>query len=436
MRFPGLAIFDESFHRDYLTPAGKKAARKQVHMLMKKVAVSLALLLGAIPLIGATLGDPAAPLQIAEWIKGGPVNLADGKDKTVYVVEFWATWCPPCRTSIPHLTELQKKFKDKGVVFIGISDEKPEVIRNFVQKMGDKMDYVVAADKDRKTFTAYMRAFGINGIPHAFVVDKQGRIAWQGHPMAELEQTIQAILDGKHDINAARKRAEGQQLIEQFYEIAGDDSKKAEADKLAKQIEQLDKELDGIVPGEKFDAEKAVKLVKLDRIMGEYRQAVFTGKTEEEADTILKPAKELALPDIDLDDFKNSVRLQYAFSQYMSEATGKAEDTKLTELAAKIDPAGCKQGMLLNELAWVLLTDSRVKKRNFPLAVKLAKAALDLSDGKNPAFLDTYARALADSGKIDEAIAQQKKAVEAASDKEMKAELEQTLQAYIKKASK
>lgn len=386
--------------------------------------------------IAAALGDPAAALQIAEWVKGGPVALADGKGKTVYVVEFWATWCPPCRTSIPHLTELQKKFKDKGVVFLGVSNEKPEVIRPFVDKMGDKMDYVVAADKDRKTSAAYMGAYGAKGIPHAFVVDKEGRVVWQGHPMAELEETIQAILDGKFDLNSARRRAEAQELLEKFYELAGDDSRKEEVDKLGRQIESLDKELNGIVPGEKFNAENARRLIKLDRVMGEYREAVFAGKKPEEADVLLRPAKDLAPAGFDVDDFKKGVLLQYAFRQYMMEAAGKADSAKLTDLAAQLDPSGCKQSMLLNEMAWGLLSDSRIKKRDVPLAFKLAKAAFDLSEGKEPAIIDTYARALAESGKLDEAIAQQKRAVELATDKDVKAALEETLKSYVQRAAK
>ena len=75
----------------------------------------------ALSAVSAELGDPAAPLQIAEWVKGKPVDLAADKGKKIFVVEFWATWCGPCRASIPHLTEMQKKFKDKNVVFIGVS---------------------------------------------------------------------------------------------------------------------------------------------------------------------------------------------------------------------------------------------------------------------------------------------------------------------------
>ena len=117
------------------------------------------LALGAAPLTAAELGMDAPPLNISKFVKGDPVVLAKGKGSQVYVVEFWATWCGPCRTSIPHLTELQKKFKSQNVTFIGISDETVDKVKPFVDEMGAKMDYVVAVDDDRKTFANYMEAF-------------------------------------------------------------------------------------------------------------------------------------------------------------------------------------------------------------------------------------------------------------------------------------
>jgi thiol-disulfide isomerase/thioredoxin len=142
----------------------------------------------------AERGDPAAALKINQWIKGGPVDPTDGKN--IYVVEFWATWCPPCRVSIPHLTALQKRFKDKGVLFVGISDEPPTTVKPFVTKMADKMDYTIACDDDRQTFAAYMRAYRHDGIPTAFIVDKNGKVLWDGHPMAGLDKAIEAVLAG------------------------------------------------------------------------------------------------------------------------------------------------------------------------------------------------------------------------------------------------
>lgn len=128
--------------------------------------------------------DSAPPLNVAEWIKGPPVQLEEGKGKTVFVVEFWATWCPPCRTSMPHLTEVQEKYKDRGVVIVGVSTEKKETVREFVEgKKKEKIGYRIAVDNNRATWNAYMKAAGAPGIPHAFVIDKDGRIAWRGHPL-------------------------------------------------------------------------------------------------------------------------------------------------------------------------------------------------------------------------------------------------------------
>ena len=77
----------------------------------------------------AELGDPAAQLKYLKWVKGEPVRIKKG---SIYIVEFWATWCGPCKVSIPHLTEMQAKYKDKGVTIIGVSDEKIEKVKPFV----------------------------------------------------------------------------------------------------------------------------------------------------------------------------------------------------------------------------------------------------------------------------------------------------------------
>src|SRR5437762_6606240 len=133
------------------------------------------------------IGDPDPKLEVKEFVKGDPVKQFD-KGKT-YVVEFWATWCGPCRTSIPHVTELQKKHKD--VVFIGVSvwERDQSGVKPFVKEMGDKMDYRVAMDdvaegakgNEGKMAKNWMTAAEQDGIPAAFIVNGEGKVAWIGH---------------------------------------------------------------------------------------------------------------------------------------------------------------------------------------------------------------------------------------------------------------
>ena len=68
----------------------------------------------------ANIGSKAPKLQIEHWVKGAPVDINKANEKKIHVIEFWATWCGPCRTSIPHLTKLQKKFKNQGVTILSL----------------------------------------------------------------------------------------------------------------------------------------------------------------------------------------------------------------------------------------------------------------------------------------------------------------------------
>jgi thiol-disulfide isomerase/thioredoxin len=131
------------------------------------------------------VGDAAPEIQAAGWINGDAVSLAK-LSKNIVVVEFWATWCPPCRKSIPHLIELNEKYKDKGVTIIGLSDEPMAKVKPFATDM--KMSYIVGAGS--KTGGAY----GVKGIPHAFIVAPGGKVVWSGHPADGLEQAITAAL--------------------------------------------------------------------------------------------------------------------------------------------------------------------------------------------------------------------------------------------------
>jgi thiol-disulfide isomerase/thioredoxin len=171
------------------------------------------------------VGDPAPALKVGKWVQGEAVSAL--QTGTVYLVEFWATWCGPCRASIPHLNEIHKKFADRGLVVIGQNCwERDEAkVEPFVKEMGDKMTYRVAlddkADGSRGAMAAtWMQAAGQGGIPSAFLVDKDSRITWIGHPVAIEERVIEETLAGTRDLakasadyaEALRKREEVRQL--------------------------------------------------------------------------------------------------------------------------------------------------------------------------------------------------------------------------------
>ena len=143
----------------------------------------------------------ASKLFISEWLKGNPVDVTDGKK--IYIVEFWATWCPPCRTSIPHLSELQKKYKD-SVTIIGVTGKAKEAqrgvtleqVRKFVADENSDIEYTVALDKDGKSSKAYQGRYNFKWIPHAYVISKKGNVIWYGHPMS-LDGVLEKIVDAK-----------------------------------------------------------------------------------------------------------------------------------------------------------------------------------------------------------------------------------------------
>lgn len=385
-------------------------------------------------LLAAELGDPAPPIQISEWVKGQPVNLADGKGKKVYVVEFWATWCPPCRASIPHLTELQKKFKDKDVVFVGVTTEKPDVVRKFVDQMGNKMDYVVAIDKDDGTSDGYMKAFGANGIPHAFVVDKEGKFAWQGHPMAELEQTLQEVIDGKYNIEKSKKRDRAQKLLQDYYRMVAQEQTGAKLDELAKELETLGKE--GALPeGKPFDPEAVKKQLRFQTLVNKYRQALMADADEAKLDELAKQVADVAPPQVKMEDFRTEMQLQALYVRYMEKVAKSADGAGSEAIGEKLLTLAGKKGEILNEIAWTILTDKRIKHRDTAFALKVAKAACEATDNKAPQILDTYARALFDSGKVAEAVAQQKKAIGLAADADRE-QMTATLKEYEAKLGK
>lgn len=112
----------------------------------------------------------APRLEVEKWLSAEPNT--DGK---FVLIEFWATWCPPCRKSIELLNDLHKKF-GKDLVVIGISDETEDAVRALNKP---KIEYFSAIDTRART----KKELGVFGIPHVIIVEPGGSVVWEGFPL-------------------------------------------------------------------------------------------------------------------------------------------------------------------------------------------------------------------------------------------------------------
>ena len=128
----------------------------------------------------------------------GSINGSSEMPKTleglrgrVVLLEFWATWCPPCRAIIPHVKELADKFSSRGLQIISVTAEAPEIVKPFAAK--NDMTYTIGLDDGKQT----MRAYGIKSIPMAYLIGRDGKVIWQGHPAqlkeGQIEEALQTV---------------------------------------------------------------------------------------------------------------------------------------------------------------------------------------------------------------------------------------------------
>lgn len=133
-----------------------------------------------------------APNWELKNLEGKTVKLSEFHGKVV-ILDFWATWCAPCRKEIPGLVALQKEYGHKGLTVIGVSldEQRTELVKEFVKQFAMTYPVVMA---DEKTIVAYG---GIEGVPTTFVIDRQGHIVSEhlGYEAKEtFEKEIQSLL--------------------------------------------------------------------------------------------------------------------------------------------------------------------------------------------------------------------------------------------------
>ena len=120
-------------------------------------------------------------------LDGNEVSLSDFKGKIV-VLNFWATWCQPCKAEIPDFVEVYNLYKDKNVQFLGISDDNVKSLKKFAKSYG--INYPVLVDGTIDSISYYWR---IRGIPTTYIVDTNGKVIDYHVGMLAKDQLIKAI---------------------------------------------------------------------------------------------------------------------------------------------------------------------------------------------------------------------------------------------------
>jgi thiol-disulfide isomerase/thioredoxin len=317
---------------------------------------------GTEPAPSLKVGDPAPALKVGKLLQGDAVTKFEpGK---VYVVHFWAIWCAPCIGKMPHLADLQARYKDQGVTVIGFTSRDirgnpgntEEDVAAFLKKRGAalRFNFTMAYAGDNTTADAWLKAAGQGGWC-TFVVDKAGRIAYAGSSMF-LDVALPKVLAGA--------------------------SPKAVGDEMAKVVAEYETTFDALVRD--FQAGRDLKpgLGALKEFEAKY------------------PPLTDMLPIVQA---KLSLLPKYG-------KPGEAKEYAEATVAKGIE----REDVQLLTLAYSILRNEKQNKESLALAVKAAEACVRIDGGKDPEHLIHLADAYHVHGHTAKAKEYARRTVEAA----------------------
>lgn len=360
------------------------------------------------------IGDRMPPLDAKDelaWELGDPIT--EWEDGTVYVVDFWATWCGPCIAAMPHLIELQDQYteadEDVQIVAVHIwarENAMPGDVANFIDagpRRGLEFNYPIVRETGDWAASTYMDTTGSGSIPTVMVVNGEGRLAWVGHP-AELDAVLEAVVEGEWDIDAAAEEARDEAVLRELHMRGQRVIASPEGQQHWGAVQTAFNNGDFAAAVQAIDA-----LIDLDR----------------DALAFLRPDQFQILA-LELGD---------------QAAAREAGEAFLDSLYAK--SAGTAQG--LSDWARNIVDPSpgnpfrRGEVQDTEFAIMLAERAAELSKRKHPDILDTLARAYFAAGDSARAIETQREAVglavETGADNGLVQSLESSLDEFERVAS-
>ncbi|MEO6391251.1 MAG: TlpA disulfide reductase family protein [Pyrinomonadaceae bacterium] len=147
----------------------------------------------------ALLGQDAPAIDIAEWVQGEPTTLTELRGR-VTILEFWATWCKPCRESFPKLRRIHEQYSGRGLEVVALTRfymslggsveariQELDLIRSTLAE--HRLDFRAGVMEDERPQATY----GANGLPTLVIIDRNGRVCWAGHSVEDIK--LQAILE-------------------------------------------------------------------------------------------------------------------------------------------------------------------------------------------------------------------------------------------------